>query len=73
MRLEYLSPYSPDFNPIEELFSCMKAWIRSDRDYVHAELCGGFGHNAYDMIWRAISESVTAEKAAGWYRDCGYT
>jgi transposase len=26
-RLLYLPPYSPDFNPIEEGFSAMKAWI----------------------------------------------
>ena len=27
-RLVYLPPYSPDFNPIEEAFSAMKAWLR---------------------------------------------
>ena len=71
MRLEYLPPYSPDFNPIEEMFSCVKAWMRSDRDYVDAELRGGLGC-AYGMIWKATFESVTPEKAAGWFRDCGY-
>ena len=34
MRLEFLPPYSPDFNPIEEGFSAMKAQLRRDRDYV---------------------------------------
>ncbi|TFK81614.1 hypothetical protein K466DRAFT_455376, partial [Polyporus arcularius HHB13444] len=29
-RLEYLPPYSPDFNPIEQAFSVMKARLRSD-------------------------------------------
>ena len=72
MRLEYLPPYSPDLNPIEEMFSCVKAWMRSDREYVHAELTGELPSHAYSMIWRAVSESVTSEKAAGWYRDCGY-
>ena len=70
MRLEYLPPYSPDFNPIEEMFSCVKAWMRSNREYVHAELTGEQGCHPYGMIWRAVSESVTPEKAAGWYRDC---
>lgn len=28
--LLYLSPYSPDFNPIELLFSKLKAWVRGD-------------------------------------------
>ena len=27
-RLLFLPPYSPDFNPIENIFSKMKAWIR---------------------------------------------
>lgn len=27
-RLIYLPPYSPDFNPIEEAFSAIKAWLR---------------------------------------------
>jgi transposase len=26
--LEYLPPYSPDFNPIEEAFAELKAWMR---------------------------------------------
>ena len=72
MRLEYLPPYSPDLNPIEEMFSYVKAWMRSDRDYVHAELTGEFACNAYTMIWRAVSESVTLEKIEGWYWDCRY-
>jgi hypothetical protein len=72
MRLEYLPPYSPDLNPIEEMFSCVKAWIRSNQDYVHAELTGEMESHPYSMIWRAVSESVEPEKVIGWYRDCGY-
>jgi DDE superfamily endonuclease len=33
-RVEFLPPYSPDFNPIEEAFSCVKAWLRRNEDYV---------------------------------------
>ena len=29
--LAYLPPYSPDFNPIEEAFSQLKAWIQKNR------------------------------------------
>ena len=35
VKLEYLPPYSPDFNPIEEAFAELKAWIR--RNYALAE------------------------------------
>ena len=34
IKLEYLPPYSPDFNPIEEAFAELKAWMR--RNYVLA-------------------------------------
>lgn len=27
-KLIYLPPYSPNFNPIEEVFSSIKAWLR---------------------------------------------
>jgi hypothetical protein len=29
--LEYLLPYSPDFNPIEQLFNVLKSWIKRHR------------------------------------------
>jgi len=28
VRLEYLPPYSPDYNPIEEAFAELKAWMK---------------------------------------------
>jgi len=28
--LEFLPPYSPDFNPIEEAFAELKAWMRKN-------------------------------------------
>ena len=30
MKLEFLSPYSPDFNPIEEAFTELIAWMRKN-------------------------------------------
>ena len=35
VRLEYLPPYSPDFNPIEEAFAEMKVWMK--RNYTLAD------------------------------------
>ncbi|CAG8617014.1 2299_t:CDS:2 [Acaulospora morrowiae] len=31
----FLSPYSPDFNPIELAFSTIKAWLQRNNDFVH--------------------------------------
>ncbi|KIK24466.1 hypothetical protein PISMIDRAFT_98660 [Pisolithus microcarpus 441] len=72
MRLLYLPPYSPDFNPIEEAFSAIKAWIRANQAYVRAELSGSDTADPYGMIWEAVFATVTPEKIIGWYRDCGY-
>jgi transposase len=30
VHLEYLPPYSPDYNPIEEAFAELKAWMRKN-------------------------------------------
>ena len=27
-RVEFLPPYSPDFNPIEQAFSWLKGWLK---------------------------------------------
>ncbi len=71
-RLRYLPPYSPDFNPIEEGFSSMKAWIRSNHEFVLAEMGGDIGCDPYRMLWDAVFQSMTSDKIAGWYKDCGY-
>ena len=36
VRVEYLPPYSPDFNPIEKSFAGLKAWMQKNRDLVAA-------------------------------------
>ena len=70
MRLEYLLPYSPDFNPIEEAFSSIKAWIRANRNHVRAETVYG-ADNAHVVLGEAIS-SVTVDKAQAWFAHSGY-
>lgn len=72
MRLLYLPPYSPDFNPIEEAFSCIKAWIRSHRDEVLVEMERGLESRPFEILWEAVFASVTIPKVEGWFRDCGY-
>jgi len=71
-RLWYLPPYSPDFSPIEEGFSEMKAWIRGNQDYALGELMGEATCDPEVMLWEAVFESMTPDSITGWYRDCGY-
>ncbi|KZP15836.1 hypothetical protein FIBSPDRAFT_749584 [Athelia psychrophila] len=72
MRLLYLPPYSPDYNPIEEVFSAMKAWLRANHDYAHGELSGEETCDPIAILWDAVFEAITPEKAEGWYRDSEY-
>jgi transposase len=73
MCLEYLPPYSPDYDLIEEGFSAFKVWVRRHRDYTDGALAGGpNADSAYTMIWRGVHESMTAEKAVGWFAHSGY-
>jgi len=64
-RLIYLPPYSPDFNPIEQTFHSVKAWLRRhEREATCAAVRPW-------LIHQAIA-SVTAEMAEGWIGNCGY-
>ena len=63
--LIYLPPYSPDFNPIEEAFSAIKAWLRRHEAQFDAP------EKLPWMIHSAIA-SVTSRDAFGWFDDCGY-
>ena len=57
--LLYLSPYSPDFNPIEMLFSKLKALLRGWKETTVQTL--------YDGIGRAL-EAVTPQDIFRWFR-----
>jgi transposase len=59
----YLPPYSPDLNPIEALFSKLKAALRKMKA------------RTIDALIDAIGEalrSVTPEDIRGWFAHCGY-
>ena len=61
--LLFLPPYSPDFSPIEEAFSKIKALLRKAQARDRGALV--------DAIGRALS-AVTAEDARGYFGHCGY-
>lgn len=59
----YLPPYSPDFNPIESMWSKVKAILRSLKARTAEALL--------DAIGTAL-RAVTASDAEGWFAHCGY-
>ena len=71
MRIEFLPPYSPDFNPIEEAFSSIKSWIRHNCDFIRAELTADDPISPYTILYDAV-HSVTAVKVQGWFRHSRY-
>ena len=59
----YLPPYSPDFNPIEKMWSKIKEFLRKAKARTQEAL--------FDAIAAALS-LVTASDAKGWFESCGY-
>lgn len=63
VQVLYLPPYSPDLNPIEKLWSKVKAVLRKLR--VRSS-------NALDAAIRFALDQVSADDCAGWFRCAGY-
>ena len=70
VRIEYLPPYSPDLNPIEEAFSKIKHFLRQHQDYYYTN-DGDTGHGLlYDMY--EVLDIITDDDAAGYFAHSGY-
>jgi hypothetical protein len=67
MRVMFLPPYSPDYNPIEEPFSCYEAWIRRQGDVVR-----DYPSSPKAILLHRLYESVSVEDIEGFYKRCGY-
>lgn len=67
VRIEYLPPYSPDLNPIEEAFSQVKAFIRRNNDIF---LSGTVTDIMFDLL--EAFEIVTDVNAMGYFIHAGY-
>ena len=62
-QLLFLPSYSPDFSPIEEAFSKLKAFLRR------------VGARTPDALQEAIGQAlltITVQDACGWFTHCGY-
>ena len=64
VRYAFLPPYSPDLNPIENLWSKVKALLRKFKP--------GNLETLPDAIQRAI-RAVTPSDCSGWFCACGYS
>jgi transposase len=62
-KLLYLPPYSPDLNPIEKMWSKIKALLRRAKA------------RSPEALTQAVADglaAVTASDILGWFRSCGY-
>ena len=59
----WLSPYSPDYSPIEMMWSKIKAYMRAAKARTREEL-----EQAFDAALKLITEA----DCLGWFAHCGY-
>jgi transposase len=60
----FLPAYSPDLNPIEKMWSKIKALLRAAEARTPADLIKAIGE--------ALAQ-ITAQDALGWFISCGYS
>ena len=59
----FLPPYSPDFNPIEQAFAKLKAYLRK------------VAARTKDALWQATADALdafTPQECANYFRNSGY-
>lgn len=64
VRYLYLPPYSPDLNPIEKMWSKLKAFLRKAKVRLLEKLP--------DAV-RAAFKTISSQDCSGWFRFCGYS
>ena len=63
-KIVYLPPYSPDFNPIEMMWSKIKAYLRKVKA------------RTKELLVKAIAQAldcITTSDILGWFQECGYS
>jgi transposase len=62
-RLVYLPPYSPELNPIENMWSKIKNYLRHAS--ARTEKC-------FKKEIKTAFKSISPENLTGWFKHCGY-
>ena len=63
-RVVFLPPYSPDFSPIEPMWSKVKQWLRK---------AAARTVEALEVAVGTALATVGEPDCRGWFNDCGYT
>jgi len=62
-RVEYLPPYSPDYNPIEKCWSKIKTYLRKAKARTR---------EALEAALKEALLTITEADARAWFTHCGY-
>ena len=62
-HLLFLPAYSPDLNPIEQLFSKLKHWLRRQQARTYDALCSAIANTL---------DALTAKESANYIQNAGY-
>ena len=63
-RVEYLPPYSPDFNPIEQAWSKLKTALRQRKARTRRTL---------ERALTVLLPTISGSDARAWFHHCGYS
>ena len=72
MRVHFLPPYSPDYNPIELAFSDIKAFVRWDGTLGREDLDQKRDDTYVYVHLLEAAFSISATDALGFFHHCGY-
>lgn len=61
----FLPPYSPDFNPIENVFGSVKKYLKSHDDIIQAA-------NNFEDIFVSAFNAITSTQCNSWINNAGY-
>lgn len=65
IKIEWLPPYSLDFNPIEQTFNTLKQWVKRHID--EAQHCEDFGEFMRVAVVQAVGDD-----ARKYFKESGY-
>lgn len=63
IHYRYLPPYSPDLNPIEKMWSKLKAFLRKTKARAKEQL---------SQAIQAAFQTIRCSDCIAWFRSCGY-
>ncbi|KAH7917784.1 hypothetical protein BV22DRAFT_1025764 [Leucogyrophana mollusca] len=72
MRVMFLPPYSPDYNPIELAFSAIKAYVRRDGTLGRQDLDQAVDDTYVYLHLFDAAFSISRDDALGFFHHCGY-